>query len=96
MSRATAETYDRINVLYFIGHSVEKSMDRVVGSSMQVLGNISVEFIKQSNILNRKIGVKVRSEFFPKNKQGGGEWAVLKRYRCSNAYPIIQGESYLA
>ena len=70
--------------------SAEKSGDSPIGSSMQVLGDTSVEFIKQSSVLNRKIGVKGRSEFFPKNEQGGGEWAVLKRYGCSNAYPIVQ------
>ena len=56
---------------------------------MRVLGDTSVEFIKQSSIFNRKIGAKGRSEFFPKNEQGGGEWAVLKRHGCSNAYPIV-------
>ena len=71
-------------------HSAEKSGDSTIGSSMRVLGDTSVEFIEQSNILNRKIGVKGRSEFFPKNEQGGGEWAVLKRYGCSDAYPIVQ------
>ena len=65
-------------------------MDSIVGSSMRVLGDISVEFIEQSSILNRKIGVKGRSKFFPENEQGGGEWAVLKRYGCSDAYPIVQ------
>ena len=70
--------------------SAEKSGDSTIGSSMRVLGDTSVEFIEQSNILNRKIGVKGRSEFFPKNEQGGGEWAVFKRYGCSNAYPIVQ------
>lgn len=70
--------------------SAEKSRDSNIGSSMRVLGDTSVEFIKQSSVLNRKIGVNGRSEFFPKNEQGGGEWAVLKRYGCSNAYPIVQ------
>lgn len=70
--------------------SAEKSGDSTIGSSMRVLGDTSVEFIEQSSILNRKIGVKGRSEFFPENEQGGGEWAVFKRYGCSNAYPIVQ------
>ena len=70
--------------------STEKSGDSDIGSSMRVLGDISVEFIKQSSVLNRKIGVKGRSKFFPENEQGGGEWAVLKRYGCSDAYPIVQ------
>lgn len=70
--------------------SVEKSRDSNIGSAMRVLGDTSVEFIEQSSILNRKIGVNGRSEFFPKNEQGGGEWAVFKRYGCSNAYPIVQ------
>ena len=70
--------------------SAEKSGDSPIGSSMRVLGDTSVGFIEQSSILNRKIGVNGRSEFFPKNEQGGGEWAVLKRYGCSNAYPIVQ------
>lgn len=69
--------------------SVEKFRDSTIGSTMRVLGDTSVEFIEQSSILNRKIGVKGRSEFFPKNEQGGGEWAVFKRYGCSNAYPIV-------
>lgn len=69
---------------------MEKSRDSTIGSSMQVLGDTSVGFIEQSSILNRKIGVKGRSEFFPENEQGGGEWAVFKRYGCSNAYPIVQ------
>lgn len=70
--------------------SMEKSKDSNIGSAMRVLGDTSVGFIEQSSILNRKIGVNGRSEFFPKNEQGGGEWAVLKRYGCSNAYPIVQ------
>ena len=70
--------------------STKKFGDSDIGSSMRVLGDISVEFIKQSSVLNRKIGVKGRSEFFPENEQGGGEWAVLKRYGCSDAYPIVQ------
>ena len=70
--------------------SAEKSGDSNIGSAMRVLGDTSVGFIEQSNILNRKIGVKGRSEFFPKNEQGGGEWAVFKRYGCSDAYPIVQ------
>lgn len=70
--------------------SAEKSGESNIGSSMRVLGDTSVEFIEQSSVLNRKIGVKGRSEFFPKNEQGGGEWAVLKRYGCSDAYPIVQ------
>ena len=70
--------------------SVEKSRDSNIGSAMRVLGDISVEFIEQSSIVNRKIGVKGRSKFFPENEQGGGEWAVLKRYGCSDAYPIVQ------
>ena len=57
---------------------------------MRVLGDTSVGFIKQSSISSRKIGAKGRSKFFPKNEQGGGEWAVFKRYGCSNAYPIVQ------
>lgn len=71
-------------------HPAEKSVANIIGSLMRVLGGTSVEFIKQSSILNRKKGAKGRSEFFPKNEQGGGEWAVLKRYGCSNAYPIVQ------
>lgn len=70
--------------------SMEKSRDSNIGSAMRVLGDTSVGFIEQSSILNRKIGANGRSEFFPKNEQGGGEWAVLKRYGCSNAYPIVQ------
>ena len=70
--------------------SMEKSRESNIGSTMRVLGDTSVGFIEQSSILNRKIGVNGRSEFFPKNEQGGGEWAVLKRYGCSNAYPIVQ------
>ena len=76
--------------------SAEKSRDSNIGSSMRVLGDTSVEFIKQSSVLNRKIGVKGRSEFFPKNEQGGGEWAVFKRYGCSNAYPHRPKSIYLA
>lgn len=67
MSRATAETYDRIN-----GHwewrSAKKFVASMIGSSMRVFGDTSVEFIKQSSILNRKEGVKGRSEFFPENE----------------------------
>ena len=70
--------------------STKKFGDSDIGSSMRVLGDTSVEFIEQSSVLNRKIGVKGRSEFFPENEQGGGEWAVFKRYGCSNAYPIVQ------
>ena len=70
--------------------SAEKSRDSTIGSSMRVLGDTSGEFIEQSSISNRKTGVKGRSEFFPKNEQGGGEWAVFKRYGCSDAYPIVQ------
>lgn len=70
--------------------STKKFGDSNIGSSMRVLGDTSVEFIKQSSILNRKIGVKGRSKFFPENEQGGGEWAVFKRYGCSDAYPIVQ------
>lgn len=70
--------------------STEKSGDSNIGSTMRVLGDTSVGFIKQSSISSRKIGVKGRSKFFPKNEQGGGEWAVLKRYGCSDAYPIVQ------
>ena len=73
-----------------VWRSTKKFGDSDIGSSMRMLGDISVEFIKQSSILNRKIGVKGRSEFFPKNEQGGGEWAVFKRYGCSDAYPIVQ------
>ena len=70
--------------------SMEKSRESNIGSAMRVLGDTSVEFIEQSSVLNRKIGVKGRSEFFPENEQGGGEWAVFKRYGCSDAYPIVQ------
>ena len=70
--------------------SAKKFVDSNIGSSTRVLGDISVGFIEQSSVLNRKIGVKGRSEFFPENEQGGGEWAVFKRYGCSNAYPIVQ------
>ena len=73
-----------------VWRSTKKFGDSNIGSSMRVLGDTSVEFIEQSSVLNRKIGVKGRSKFFPENEQGGGEWAVLKRYGCSDAYPIVQ------
>ena len=79
-----------------VWRSTEKFGDSDIGSSMRVLGDTSVGFIEQSSILNRKIGVNGRSEFFPKNEQGGGEWAVFKRYGCSNAYPIVHNSIYLA
>lgn len=67
--------------------SMEKSRDSNIGSAMRVLGDTSVGFIEQSSILNRKIGVNGRSEFFPKNEQGGGEWAVLKKIRMFKRIP---------
>ena len=73
-----------------VWRSTEKFGDSDIGSSMRVLGDTSVEFIEQSSVLNRKIGAKGRSKFFPENEQGGGEWAVFKRYGCSDAYPIVQ------
>lgn len=73
-----------------VWRSTKKFGDSDIGSSMRVLGDTSVEFIEQSSVLNRKIGVKGRSKFFPENEQGGGEWAVFKRYGCSDAYPIVQ------
>ena len=67
--------------------STEKSGDSNIGSSMRVLGDTSVEFIEQSSILNRKIGVKVRSEFFSKERAGRWRMGRTQKVRMFKRIP---------
>jgi hypothetical protein len=53
--------------------------------------NVSAVLIMPNSLKSERKGRKY--EVGPQDRQGRDEWAVFKRYGCSNAYLVVQRKS---